>query len=740
MLANLSHDISPICLRTAEHRVRFYDDDDLLMTEVGDFIDAALRVGGSAIIIATPDHVSALRRRFCESWIDPQQVAALAAKLSFHDAEETLNRFMIDGWPDESRFDTVVGKIVRVACAEGGIVHAFGEMVALLCARDQFDAAIRLEEMWNTLAGETHFSLFCAYPWKLFPTTESSSAFRAVCNAHSHICESYGNEPVPSAFTTDTHSRTAELEQKARAMLAEVARRADAEEALIQRERELADFFDNSAEGLHRVGKDGTILWANRAELNMLGYHIDQYIGRHIADFHVDRPVIEDILTKLTSGETIYDYPARLKCSDGTIKHVVIHSNAYFEDGELCYTRCFTRDATERHQRDEAYLQREKLLRELTEANQAKDEFLAMLAHELRNPLAPILSAAQLIDTHPTTDLHIRKTAAIITRQALQLKRLVDDLLDASRIHSAKLVLQLAAVDVRAVIASALETVQPTVDLSASTLRVDQLGQPVWINADSTRIAQCLANLLHNAFKFTPGTGHIELQVVCGPDETVIITVTDSGRGISAEMLPRLFGMFAQESASGSNGNTGLGIGLALTNYLVTQHGGTLTAHSAGLGLGARFSITLPRIPAPMAQIDSALTPSTAASPSTMHARVLVVDDNVDAAEMLQELLGMHGMNADVAHSGTAALEMMGAGHWDAVLLDIGLPDMSGYDVAATSRARKLLADDTLLVALTGWSDAESLRKSADAGFMHHLNKPVNFDVLLDLLEAQQKN
>lgn len=207
MLANVTNDISLTCLRTADQLVRFYDDDNLLMREVGDFIDAALRVGGSAIIIATPDHVSALRRRFCEGWIDPQQAAPWAAKLSFHDAEETLSQLMIDDWPDESRFDAVVGKIVRTACAEGGIVHAFGEMVALLCARDKFDAAIRLEEMWNALAGETPFSLFCAYPWKLFPSTESSSAFHAVCKAHSHIGESYENGPVSSAVSTETHGR-----------------------------------------------------------------------------------------------------------------------------------------------------------------------------------------------------------------------------------------------------------------------------------------------------------------------------------------------------------------------------------------------------------------------------------------------------------------------------------------------------------------------------------------------------
>jgi signal transduction histidine kinase/CheY-like chemotaxis protein len=381
---------------------------------------------------------------------------------------------------------------------------------------------------------------------------------------------------------------------------------------------------------------------------------------------------------------------------------------------------------------------------ELRDVDRQKDAFIAMLAHELRNPLSPILSAAQLMAAHPGTDAHVVRAASIITRQALQLKRLVDDLLDASRIHSAKLTLQMALVDVRAVIASALETVQPMIDLSANTLRVDLPAHPVWVHADSTRIAQCVANLLHNAFKFTPGAGRIKLQVAFGDNETVVITVTDSGRGISTEMLPLLFDMFSQEGASGSDGNDGLGIGLALTNYLVAQHGGTLAAHSAGPGLGARFSITLPVVPAAMDSTTSVLAAAPAsafeAEPTTAHFRVLVVDDNVDAAEMLQQLLGMHNISAGIAHSGTAALEMMGGGHWDAALLDIGLPDMSGYDVATAIRSRKLLPADTLLVALTGWSDAESLRKSAEAGFMHHLNKPVQLDVLLNLLQRKNEH
>jgi len=381
-----------------------------------------------------------------------------------------------------------------------------------------------------------------------------------------------------------------------------------------------------------------------------------------------------------------------------------------------------------------ALLERQEQLRDV---DRQKDIFIAMLAHELRNPLAPILTAAQVIGSHPGSDPRIARAAAIITRQAQQLTRLVDDLLDASRIHSAKLALQPALVDIRTVIASALETVQPMVDQSESTLTVALPAQPVWVHADSTRIAQCVANLLHNAFKFTLGAGQVALDVASGAGDTVVITVTDNGRGVSADMLPKLFEMFAQEGASGSDGNNGLGIGLALTHYLVVQHGGTLAAHSDGPGLGARFSMTLPtQAPA----IASAVipTPAPAALPAAhSSASVLVVDDNVDAADMLQALLGMHGFDVGVAHNGAAALEMIAARRWDAVLLDIGLPDMSGYDVAAASRAQGLVGDDTLLVALTGWSDAESRRKSVEAGIAHHLNKPVELEQVLNLLGAR---
>lgn len=367
---------------------------------------------------------------------------------------------------------------------------------------------------------------------------------------------------------------------------------------------------------------------------------------------------------------------------------------------------------------------------QLRDVSSQKDVFIATLAHELRNPLAPILAAAQLINIQPGVGAHVARASAIITRQSLQLTRLVDDLLDVSRIHSAKLTLQMNLLDLRTVIANALETMQPLIDQSASRFQLDLPDQAIWINGDSARLTQCVANLLHNAFKFTPGDGRVELRVALGAGETVMITVTDTGQGISREMLPRLFEMFAQEGASGSNGNNGLGIGLALTKYLIERHDGNLAAHSDGPGLGARVSITLPT--------TVAIAPSDAVdaveSPTYRIRRILVVDDNIDAASTIQSLLDMYDFKVGLAHSGAGALEMLSNATWDAVLLDIGLPDMSGYDVANSARAQGLLGTDTLLVALTGWSDAESRRKSSAAGFAHHLNKPVQIEVLLDLL------
>lgn len=385
--------------------------------------------------------------------------------------------------------------------------------------------------------------------------------------------------------------------------------------------------------------------------------------------------------------------------------------------------------------------QQELLAREaeLREADRQKDVFLAMLAHELRNPLAPIRSAAQLISAIDPDDDKVKRAAAIIARQSAQLTRLVDDLLDVSRIQSSKLNLRLDQVDLRQVVDGALETCQPLIERAGHVFHASLPPAPVPVRVDAVRIAQCVSNLLNNAIKFTPDGGRIALEVTLRGHDQVAVTVSDSGRGIAPAMLPKLFGMFAQEHASGMNGNSGLGIGLALTRHLVTQHGGAITAHSDGPGAGARFEMVLPlageampgaQPPAP----DRGTDPAPMAAPTA--ATVLVVDDNVDSAQMLQALLEMEGYRVLSAHDGEAALRTMARVRPDVVLLDVGLPDMSGYEVATRARAGAMLGPRTLLVALTGWSDEGSRAASLAAGIAHHLNKPVQLPQLLALMRT----
>ncbi len=355
------------------HFVRFYDDSDTLLDEVASFVERALRGRGRGIVIATGAHTDALRRRLDELARAEGRSAPPSRDVTWLDAETTLARLMVDGWPDRARFEYEVGRLVAVACADGAPVHAFGEMVALLCARGRYDAALHLERLWNELARKLDFSLFCAYPWTLFPSSGVAHVFQQVCAAHDHACADV-SAPLPSGQRVDIN--VVRLEQKVQALQVEAARRRQAERDLLRREREFADMVENAAEGLHQVGADGTILWANKAELQMLGYRWEEYVGYHVAQFHADPAVAADMLARLAAGETVMDQPARLRCKDGSIRHVVIRSNACFEDGRLRYTRCFVRDTTE-HVRMEA---------ELAAARRAEDAFLAMVGRALRAP------------------------------------------------------------------------------------------------------------------------------------------------------------------------------------------------------------------------------------------------------------------------------------------------------------------------------------------------------------------
>lgn len=346
-------------VRPHDHFVQFYEHDSVLIDAVARYLRDGLESGSAAVMIATPEHTQQL----FEHW-KGQEFDGVAARergqLVVLDAKATLARFTVDGWPKQALFEEVVGSIVEECIRRFGKVVAFGEMVALLWAGGRPGAAVRLEEFWNVLAQKHKFTLFCAYAMRDCAAADGSVAFREICLAHSQVAPS---EEFPSlGDEADKLRFIAQLQQKAAALEREIETRKRVEALLADRERELSDFLDNAVYGLHKVGPEGTILWANPAELALVGYAADEYIGRNIAEFHADPRAIARILQRLADGETLRDEPAELRRKDGSIRHVLITSNALREDGRLVSTRCFTRDVSDRWQAQETLRERGAVL------------------------------------------------------------------------------------------------------------------------------------------------------------------------------------------------------------------------------------------------------------------------------------------------------------------------------------------------------------------------------------------
>jgi signal transduction histidine kinase/CheY-like chemotaxis protein len=366
----------------------------------------------------------------------------------------------------------------------------------------------------------------------------------------------------------------------------------------------------------------------------------------------------------------------------------------------------------------------------LREADRRKDEFLAILGHELRNPLSPILTALTVMrQVMPESPL-LQQVRGTIERQVGQMARLVDDLLDVSRITRGKFQLQKGRVELRAILERAAETARPLLDSRKHDLTLSLPSGPVWLEADPARLEQVVANLLNNAAKYTDPGGHVWLTAEHHPHEAVV-RVRDTGVGIAPGMLPRVFELFSQEDRSLDRAAGGLGIGLTLVKRLVELHGGTVEAASAGLGRGSEFTVRLPVLAA-LTSPPSANVETTRPHPPSL--RVLLVDDMADAADMLGLLLRMWGHEVHVAYAGPPALEAARTFRPDVVLLDIGLPDgMDGYELA-----RRLCegagGKKPLLVAMTGYGQEADRQRAAAAGFDHHLVKPIHPDSLEELL------
>ncbi len=456
------------------------------------------------------------------------------------------------------------------------------------------------------------------------------------------------------------------------------------------------------------------------------GYTADEIIGRHFSTFYPPEDAgkcPQELETALRDGR-FEDEGWRVRKDGGRFWASVVITPVRDDKGRLLGFGKVTRDVTERKRSEDERTQR--LAAEA--AGRSKDTYLAMLGHELRNPLAPIVAALQVLKLRD--DWRSQRELGIIARQVDQIVRLVDDILDVSRITGGKIELKRAHIDLRDVIARAIEAASPLLEDKGQLLRVTAPRHPVVIDADATRLTQVCTNLIANAVKYTGRGGHIVVAVSYDADAATI-EVRDDGIGMSAELVDKVFDLFVQgEASSGRAG--GLGLGLAITRSLVQQHGGSVTAASPGPGHGSSFTVRLPLAqPSPMMP-RAEPTPAPFRAAHTRQPN-LIVDDNHHARKLLAEILESLGHDIVTAGTGEAALALVGERVPDVAILDIGLPTMDGYELA--TRLRETLAHPPLLIALTGYGQPQDRAHGESAGFDRFLIKPIDVRTLIATID-----
>ena len=460
----------------------------------------------------------------------------------------------------------------------------------------------------------------------------------------------------------------------------------------------------------------------------LLDYPAEHFLGKELWEigFLGDKLASQSAMQQLNEQGSLRYESLPLEDRHGAKHPVEMVANLYQEDHHPVI-QCNIRDIADRSRLE--MLQREQAA-ELSDLHRRKDEFLAMLSHELRSPLAPIANAVELLSLQSATETLIQKQArSIIERQMRQLQRLVDDLLEVSRITTGRVQLRRERVVVSRIVEVGVETVRPLIEQRGHELTVSLPPEPIWLNADVMRLEQVVANLLTNSAKYTPEGGHIWLTVRQENDQCVL-RVRDTGVGISAELLPHVFDLFTQAERSLDRSQGGLGIGLALVQRLTELHDGTVAANSE-LGQGSEFIVRLPVAPPDATQPPS--LNSETIPPTTRPLRVLVVDDNVDTVLGFSMLLRASGHEVRTAHDGLAAVQAALDYQPDVVLLDIGLPVLNGYEVAKRIRQEPALKN-IVLVALTGYGQEADRQTALQAGFNHHLVKPARLAQLLEIL------
>lgn len=504
------------------------------------------------------------------------------------------------------------------------------------------------------------------------------------------------------------------------------------EDALRDSEVRYRRLFQTAKDGILILDAEtGKIIDANAFMSGLLGRDLNEILGKELheigmfEDEHANKAAFAELQK---NGYIRYDNLPVQK-PNGQITEVEFVSNVYRENQALV-AQCNVRDISARVEMERKIAQQAKAL---ADDSLRKDEFLAMLSHELRNPLAPIRSATHILKLQGRENGLQQHACDVIERQLKTLTRLVGDLTEVSRVVTGKIRLDIETMDLCWTIRQALETVQPLMDTQRHDMSLEIPEEPIWVSADAIRMEQVAVNLLTNATKFTEEGGRINVSVE-RQDDHAVLRVRDSGIGIAPDMLPHVFDLFAQAERSLARTQGGLGIGLSLVQRLVVLHGGTVEARSAGPGQGSEFIVRLPIVLAPEAQPE----PPSPDDRSAKGLRVLVVDDNVDACTMLAAFVRLKGYGVQMAFTGPAALAA--ATNWrpDVVLLDIGLPELDGFELARRLRAEPALKA-MKLIAVSGYGSERDMQVGREAGFDAHLVKPVDPAAVEKLLASLNK-
>ena len=511
----------------------------------------------------------------------------------------------------------------------------------------------------------------------------------------------------------------------------DITDRHNAEIALRNSEIRFRRLFETAKDGILILESNtGKITEANPFISELLGFPTDELLGKELwqiglfQDIEASRAAFRQLQEK---GYIRY-HNLPLVTKAGQRVEVEFVSNLYRVDHQPVI-QCNIRDNTEHQQLERAQARAEALV----ELHRRKDEFLAMLSHELRNPLSAITNAVEILDRQNDEPTQ-QKARTIIRRQVGHLVVLVNDLLEVTRVLSGRIQLHQEELDLRGIVQRALETTRDLFEQRKHELNVTLPEEPVWLMGDALRLEEVIVNLLNNAAKYTPEGGHVSLSLN-KEGEDAVVRVKDTGVGIGPDLLPQVFDLFTQAKRTLDRSQGGLGVGLTVVRKLVEMHGGTTEAHSSGLGQGSEFIVRLPILLSPLRRDTVS---SAERAQSTQAWRVLVVDDNVDSADSIASLLESSGHDVKVAYSAEKALEMATDYQPEIMLLDIGLPEMDGYEVAKRLRQNPQLKD-LRLIALTGYGQDSDRQRSREAGFDAHVVKPVDWRNLSELLESLMK-